>query len=91
MTSRTPPPPSAIPIWHDGKTLYTALPGPNGTLVLRYSLTVTGLQSALGIVRLHAHSPHELPAKPSDLPWKSNPKQPATTLDILRSLDLLPR
>ncbi len=55
-TERIPitPPPNAIPIWTDGRDLYTIIPGPNGPFMIRYPRTVAGLSSALGIIQSKA-------------------------------------
>ena len=50
------PPPNTLPIWTDGLSLWTAIPGPDGALIpLRYPLTSTGLAQALGLVRTKAY------------------------------------
>lgn len=61
-------PPSAIPLWTDGRSLYTQLPGPQGPLVLRYPRTVAGLSQALGLITLHAFDGSDGPAAPATYP-----------------------
>jgi hypothetical protein len=59
------PPPCAIPIWTDGRDLYTIIPGPNGPTYLRYPRTIAGLSSALGIITSRAYDTSAGPAQPS--------------------------
>lgn len=58
-------PPRAIPLWTDGRSLFTQLPGPHGPYVLRYPRTVAGLSQALGLITLHAFDYADGPAIPA--------------------------
>lgn len=58
------PPPCAIPIWTDGRDLYTIIPGPSGPCILRYPRTIAGLSSALGIIQSRAFDTAAGPPQP---------------------------
>jgi len=84
-------PANALPIWTDGRSLYTELPGPDSRpVIIRYPLTTSGLSSALGLIRSrtydysgHAHIPHE----PTNQP--GTPAQRDNARAILRRMGLL--
>lgn len=83
-------PANALPMWSDGLSLFTELPGPgNLTTVLRYPLTATGLSQALALIRTRtfdtaAHAP---------LPIYTSPQETArlAARDNLRRLGIVPR
>lgn len=82
-------PPNAIPIWTDGLTLYTELPGPVGPVILRYPLTSAGLSSALALVRTRAFDSLERQPQPSDLRPAGTLAQQMAARDLLHKLKVL--
>ena len=83
------PPPSAIPIWTDGRDLYTIIPGPQGPVMLRYPRTSAGLSAALGLITTRAYDTAAGPAQPSPASGTSpRPNKTAVALDKLRALGL---
>jgi hypothetical protein len=79
-------PPNAIPIWTDGLSLFTELPGPNGPVIIRYPLTSAGLTSALGLVRTRAYDTADRPVTPRDLPCRGTLEQQIAARDVVRNL-----
>ena len=78
-------PPCAILTWTDGHDICIELPGPgDGCTVLRYPLTVSGYQSALGLIRNRAFydgaTPHARPSAPRTTPL------PETVYDNARAV-----
>lgn len=47
-------PHNALPMWTDGRSLYTELSSPQGPVVLRYPLTIAGISAALSLIRTQA-------------------------------------
>lgn len=80
-------PPHAIPLWTDGLSLYTQLPGPTGPYVLRYPRTVAGLSAALGLITLNAFDHADGPATPTNSPPAAGTfAQQVAARDALRKL-----
>lgn len=51
MPHHTAAPPNAIPLWTDGLSIFTELPGPDGApYVLRYPRTSVGLAQVLALI-----------------------------------------
>ena len=91
MTTSAPitPPPSARPIWSDGRDIYMIIPGPNGPVQLRYPLTNAGLSSALGVIRTRTFDTSAGPAQPSGTTHKPKaPDRRDAALAKLRSMGL---
>ena len=87
-------PRNPIPIWTDGLSLFTELPGPDARpLVLRYPLTTTGLSAALSLVRTRVYDysgtpqPTGTPIEPTNQP--GTPAQRDNARAILRRLGML--
>lgn len=92
MTAHASPsaaPPNALPIWTDGLSLFTQLPGPQSPMVLRYPLTAQGLSTALGLIRTHAYDTADRAAQPSDLPRTGTLAQQMTARSVLKSMKLI--
>ena len=86
-------PPNALPIWTDGKDIFTELPGPNGPVVIRYHRDANGLSAMLGLIHKHAYD-GAFNAPPVTLPEpKNQPGAPArqlAALDILKRMGIIP-
>lgn len=83
-------PPNALPLWTDGRSLYTELSGPNGPTVLRYPLTIHGLSTALGLIRTHAYDALDREPSPSDLPRTGTFAQQLEAKALLKRLRMIP-
>lgn len=83
-------PPNAIPVWSDGRSLFTELPGPHGPIVLRYPLTTSGLSSALGLIHRHAYDALDRSAAVAALSQPRRSTAPTPVELALRKLGLIP-
>lgn len=83
-------PPNAIPLWTDGLSIFTELPGPSGTpYVLRYPRTSAGLSQVLALITAQSFDALDRSAPTSALPQSSAARQ-TSARSALAELGLTP-
>ena len=84
-------PPNALPVWTDGRSLFTELPGPDSRpIVIRYPLTTPGLSSALSLIRTAAFDTLDRMPTAADLPRTGTLAQQLEAKALLRRIGIIP-